>query len=63
MADVRDRLARRARNSDLPAGGNRRSAVLVPLFVREGGLWTVFTLRTDSVEHHRGQISFPGGAE
>ena len=41
----------------------RRAAVLVPLYVQEGGLWTVFTLRTDSVEHHRGQISFPGGAE
>ncbi|HXM76917.1 MAG TPA: CoA pyrophosphatase [Thermoanaerobaculia bacterium] len=63
MAEVRDRLSRRARDSARPAAGNRRAAVLVPLFVREGGLWTVFTLRTDSVEHHRGQISFPGGAE
>lgn len=41
----------------------RRAAVLVPLFVRDGALWIVLTLRTDSLEHHRGQISFPGGAE
>jgi 8-oxo-dGTP pyrophosphatase MutT (NUDIX family) len=26
-------------------------------------LWVVFTRRTDTLEHHRGQISFPGGAE
>jgi 8-oxo-dGTP pyrophosphatase MutT (NUDIX family) len=31
--------------------------------VRESGLWVVFTRRTESVEHHRGQISFPGGGE
>jgi 8-oxo-dGTP pyrophosphatase MutT (NUDIX family) len=37
--------------------------VLLPLFVRGGQLWIVFTKRTESVEHHRGQISFPGGAE
>ena len=35
----------------------------MPLFVRDGMLWVVFTRRTDTVEHHRGQISFPGGAE
>lgn len=63
MAEVRDRLARWERRSKAPVAGNRRAAVLVPLFVRDGGLWTVFTVRTDSVEHHRGQISFPGGAE
>jgi 8-oxo-dGTP pyrophosphatase MutT (NUDIX family) len=43
--------------------GSRRAAVLVPLFVREGALWILLTRRTDPLEHHRGQISFPGGAE
>ncbi len=41
----------------------RRAAVLLPLFVREGQLWILFTRRTDTVEHHRGQISFPGGGQ
>lgn len=39
----------------------REAAVLVPLYVREKELWTLFTKRTDQVEHHKGQISFPGG--
>ncbi len=63
MAELRDRLALWDRRAKAQEEGNRRAAVLVPLFVRDGGLWTVFTLRTESVEHHRGQISFPGGAE
>jgi 8-oxo-dGTP pyrophosphatase MutT (NUDIX family) len=37
--------------------------VLVPLFVRDAKLWVLLTRRTESVEHHRGQISFPGGGE
>jgi 8-oxo-dGTP pyrophosphatase MutT (NUDIX family) len=35
----------------------------VPLFVRDGRLWILFTRRTDTLEHHSGQISFPGGAQ
>ncbi|HEY6051525.1 MAG TPA: CoA pyrophosphatase [Thermoanaerobaculia bacterium] len=62
MGEVRERLSRWARRPPAHAEG-RRAAVLVPLFVRESRLWTVFTRRTDSLEHHRGQISFPGGAE
>ena len=62
MKDVERRLAAVARPG-APAGSARRSGVLVPLFVRDGTLWVVFTRRTDTVEHHRGQISFPGGAE
>jgi 8-oxo-dGTP pyrophosphatase MutT (NUDIX family) len=31
--------------------------------VRDGGLWILFTRRTETVEQHRGQISFPGGAQ
>lgn len=63
MAQVRERLSGWAREAPAVTEGRRRAAVLVPLFVRDGALWTVFTRRTDSVEHHPGQISFPGGAE
>jgi 8-oxo-dGTP pyrophosphatase MutT (NUDIX family) len=45
------------------AGPIRPAAVLIPLFVREKALWTLFTKRTDKVEHHKGQISFPGGTK
>ena len=62
MEEVEHRLAAVARPG-APPGSARRSGVLVPLFVRDGMLWVVFTRRTDTVEHHRGQISFPGGAE
>lgn len=63
MAQVRARLENRHRHARPNAPATlRRSAVLVPLFVRDGSLWVVFTRRTETVEHHRGQISFPGGA-
>jgi 8-oxo-dGTP pyrophosphatase MutT (NUDIX family) len=40
----------------------RCAAVLLPLLWK-GGEWHVaVTQRTHNVEHHRGQISFPGGA-
>jgi len=40
----------------------RHAGVLLPLF-EEGGICKVlFTERTHRVEHHKGQISFPGGA-
>jgi 8-oxo-dGTP pyrophosphatase MutT (NUDIX family) len=61
MAEVRDRLARHDRRVVATDPGYRRAGVLVPLFVRDAGLWLLVTRRTDSVEHHRGQISFPGG--
>jgi len=38
------------------------SAVLIPLFVKEGEHHLIFTQRTDKVKAHKGQISFPGGA-
>jgi 8-oxo-dGTP pyrophosphatase MutT (NUDIX family) len=63
IEDVRARLAREPRAGFEPPEGLRRAGVLVPLFVRDARLWIIFTRRTDSVEHHRGQISFPGGGE
>lgn len=62
MAQVRERLASRERTIPAESAGLRRAAVLVPLFVQDGVLSIVFTRRTESMEHHRGQISFPGGA-
>ncbi|RPI68420.1 MAG: CoA pyrophosphatase, partial [Ignavibacteriae bacterium] len=45
-----------------PPATARKSAVLVPLLIREGGLPDVmFTLRSDTLRSHSGQISFPGG--
>ena len=42
--------------------GLKRAAVLVPIFLKNNALHLLFTKRTKSVEHHKGQISFPGGA-
>jgi 8-oxo-dGTP pyrophosphatase MutT (NUDIX family) len=35
--------------------------VLVPLLARPGGPALLFTRRADTLPHHRGEISFPGG--
>ncbi len=42
----------------------RRAGVLVLLYPEDNGsdLTLVLTRRTDSLDHHRGQISFPGGS-
>ena len=45
----------------LPADGLVTAAVLVPLFRKEGRQHVLLTKRSDFVEHHRGEISFPGG--
>ena len=38
------------------------AAVLIPIFETTNGYEVLFTERTHKVEHHKGQISFPGGA-
>jgi 8-oxo-dGTP pyrophosphatase MutT (NUDIX family) len=38
------------------------AAVLIPLLCKNGDWHVLVTQRTETVEHHRGQISFPGGA-
>lgn len=42
--------------------GRPPAAVLLLIYELNGEPHTVFTLRTDLVETHKGQISFPGGA-
>lgn len=58
---IRRRLANRTRRT-LPDPAPRRAAVLIPLFAERGETRVLFTRRTETVEHHKGQISFPGGA-
>ena len=68
MDEIRAKLGRKRPERPIQTervgdGPFRPAAVLVPLYVRDGSLWTLFTKRTDTVEHHKGQISFPGGGQ
>ena len=38
------------------------SAVLIPIYYKEGEYYILLTKRTEMVKDHKGQISFPGGA-
>jgi 8-oxo-dGTP pyrophosphatase MutT (NUDIX family) len=55
-ADDKINSVNRALTSELKC-----AAVLLPLFHNEMGWHLVFTRRTDTVEDHKGQVSFPGG--
>jgi len=39
-----------------------QSAVLIPIYQKQGQYHILFIQRTDRVKDHKGQISFPGGA-
>jgi len=58
---IRTRLAGYQRRS-IDRSSLTTSAVLIPIVRRENGLELLFTKRSETVEHHKGQISFPGGA-
>lgn len=45
----------------LPVQEGRQAAVLVPLYVDSGELWTLLTKRAEELPHHRSQFAFPGG--
>jgi 8-oxo-dGTP pyrophosphatase MutT (NUDIX family) len=45
----------------LEVHGRTDAAVLVPLYVQDGGLHAVFTKRREDLRRHPGEISFPGG--
>ncbi|MFC2050860.1 NUDIX hydrolase [Chloroflexota bacterium] len=42
--------------------GLTEAAVLVPIFCKDREYHILFTQRSDHLQHHKGQISFPGGA-
>lgn len=54
-------LSLTGKRNSLAIEGFHRAGVLVPLIVSRGGTDLLFTRRTDHVETHKGQISFPGG--
>ena len=38
-----------------------QASVLLPLFIRDEQYWLLFTKRANTVEYHKGEVSFPGG--
>jgi 8-oxo-dGTP pyrophosphatase MutT (NUDIX family) len=61
IIDIRTRIAAYA-HAELPVEQRPRAAVLIPVYEAEDQIHIVLTKRTDRVEHHKGEISFPGGA-
>jgi 8-oxo-dGTP pyrophosphatase MutT (NUDIX family) len=55
------RLSQAGERNVLAIEGFHRAGVLVPLILGVDGADLLFTRRTDHVETHKGQISFPGG--
>ena len=60
-AAVRAALAAHA-PATIDAEGRPLAAVLLALVPHPGEPHVLLTVRTDRVEHHKGEISFPGGA-
>lgn len=50
------------RKSRIVDAGRVSSAVLLPIYKKEGEYHLLFIKRTETVKVHKGQISFPGGA-
>jgi|AntAceMinimDraft_14_1070370.scaffolds.fasta_scaffold42652_1 8-oxo-dGTP pyrophosphatase MutT (NUDIX family) len=46
---------------ELPLDNFQPAAVLIPIIAGAGPRRLILTVRTDEVEHHKNQISFPGG--
>ena len=59
-SQLQRRLLGRPRQ-ELQVQGNRPAAVVVPLVESDTGWQLLFTVRSKHLQHHAGQISFPGG--
>lgn len=62
--DLPERLARVLAlrpPADIEARDSEPAAVLIPLYWDRAAWHLLFTLRTEMVDSHRGQVSFPGG--
>ena len=61
LSEIRDRLSAHVATPVEAPADFRKAGVVAPLYVKEKELWVLFTKRTENVETHRGQVSFPGG--
>ena len=60
---IREILAQREKQSIVFSNAPLSpAAVLLPFYEKEDKYHVLFTKRADKMEHHKGQISFPGGA-
>ena len=50
------------RRKELTKPHLKSAAVLILFYPKNGELYVLLTKRTEDVEHHKGQISFPGGS-
>jgi 8-oxo-dGTP pyrophosphatase MutT (NUDIX family) len=62
IQEIKTVLTNRFRNRLLMTADVTRAAVLVPVFRKNGSYHVLFTRRSETVRHHKGDISFPGGA-
>jgi 8-oxo-dGTP pyrophosphatase MutT (NUDIX family) len=62
-AQLREVLLAPKEAAAMDAPGRTDAAVLVPLYLDEGGLVAVFTERRADLRRHAGEISFPGGRQ
>ncbi|PLX41174.1 MAG: CoA pyrophosphatase [Deltaproteobacteria bacterium] len=60
LEEIRKKLKAFPRHVE-PPGAHDPAAVALTLLNSENGIEVLFTKRTDDVEHHKGEISFPGG--
>ncbi len=60
LEHIQQRLSNSKYNS-LSHGESRQACVMVPIVIEKDIPYLLLTKRTDNVEHHKGQISFPGG--
>ena len=58
---LREVLSRRQKRRIVDAS-RVASAVLLPIYYKQGQYYLLFIKRTEKVRWHKGQISFPGGA-
>ena len=61
MLDIIKQSIMNYRPRRIPFDEDIRAAVALLLLKREGEVFTVLTKRTETVRHHKGEVSFPGG--
>ena len=63
MDHIQTTLSRHEPRTADPREGLRPAAVLIPFYPKPGELSLIFTKRTNHLQKHAGQISFPGGGK